>query len=60
MTTFTLPLSVSIERARWSVKIRVVDADGKEHEFIASADGCMTQGSSIWFGTHEEYLEDYR
>jgi len=50
--------SLSITQSRWDIWITFVDADGKEHKYVASADSFYTDHDRIWFGTQEEY-ENY-
>lgn len=51
--SFALPIGVSINQSRYNVRIVVVDREGKEHIFIATAD------DGIWFGTQEEYNQEF-
>ena len=53
---------VIFNESRWDVTIIIVDKDGKEHKFIASADSFYSEQDHIWFGTeadYEEYTDHY-
>lgn len=57
MPEFLSPQRVTIDAHRWTADIEVVDAEGKIHNFIASADSADTMNDGLWFGTSAEYEE---
>lgn len=46
-----------ITESRWQITIAGRDQDGKFVSYVASADGYLTHGDGIWFGTSDEYAE---
>ena len=52
---FESPKSVRINVRRWDVTVTIIDGEGAEHIFIASADAAFTERNGIWFGTKEEH-----
>lgn len=54
---FENPKEVTINDSRWDLSITIIDKDGKQHEFFASADSYYGSGSGLWFGTKSEKEE---
>jgi hypothetical protein len=57
---FLNPKSVTIVEHRWQVNIKIVDAKGEEHEFVASAHAFYTGQNNIWFSTRKEQEAFYQ
>jgi hypothetical protein len=55
-TEFDAPRSVRFEETRWHLHIIVTDANGVDHEYVASADAGYTEHDGIWFGTHAQWV----
>lgn len=59
MSTTHKNVDLEIVEARWRTTFIVSDPDSGDiiQTYVASADSFYTEGSSIWFGTAQEYEE---
>lgn len=57
MIVFTQPQEVAISQERWHLFINVVDDQGAQHSYVASADAYYTGRDRLWFGTQQEWEE---
>jgi hypothetical protein len=54
MEVFKNPKRVYLKTSRWNVLIEIIDENGDDHVFVASADSGVAD-SGIYFATKKEY-----